>query len=102
MNARIQQIIDEIKAKSLSMHVVLQNERAKSLNQQLEIDSLKVELDDLKINHENLLSQVNLLQAQLEETKGQVVSSSDVPQRNNEEIDELVKEIEYCINQLRK
>jgi chromosome segregation ATPase len=102
MNARIQQIIEEIKAKSLSMHVVLQNERAKSLNQQLEIDSLKVELDDLKINHENLLSQVNLLQAQLEETKGQVVSSSDVPQRNNEEIDELVKEIEYCINQLRK
>ena len=102
MNAQIQQIIDEIKAKSLSMHVVLQNERAKSLNQQLEIDSLKVELDDLKINHGNLLSQVNLLQTQLEETKGQVVSSSDVPQRNNEEIDELVKEIEYCINQLRK
>jgi hydroxypyruvate isomerase len=102
MNARIQQIIEEIKAKSLSMHVVLQNERAKSLNQQLEIDSLKVELDDLKINHGNLLSQVNLLQTQLEETKGQVVSSSDIPQRNNEEIDELVKEIEYCINQLRK
>jgi RNase H-fold protein (predicted Holliday junction resolvase) len=102
MNARIQQIIDEIKAKSLSMHVVLQNERAKSLNQQLEIDRLKVELDDLKINHGDVLSQVNLLQAQLEETKGQVVSGSDVPKRNNEEIDELVKEIEYCINQLRK
>ncbi len=102
MNARIQQHIDEIKAKSLSMHVNLQNERAKCLNQQIEIDTLKVELDDLKIKNENLTSQVNLLQDQLEEAKGQVVSSSDFPHRNNEEIDELVKEIEYCISQLRK
>lgn len=102
MNAQIQQIIDEIKAKSLSMHANLQNERSKCLNQQMELDSLKVELDDLKMKNENLQSQVNLLRNQLEETKGQVVVNSEIPNRNNEEIDELVKEIEYCINQLRK
>ena len=102
MNARIQQLIDEIKAKSLSVHVDLQNERAKCLNQQLELDTLKVELEDLKIKNQNLLSQVNLLQVQLEETKSQVINNSDSPGRNDEEIDELVKEIEYCINQLRK
>lgn len=102
MNAQIQQLIDEIKANSLSMHANLQNERSKCLTQQMEIDSLKLELDDLKIKNESLLHQVELLRLQLEETKGQVVVNSNILNRNNEEIDELVKEIEYCINQLRK
>jgi chromosome segregation ATPase len=102
MNPRIQQLIDEIKAKSLALHDDLQNERAKCLNQQLELDLLKVELDDFNIKNENLKTQVSLLQEKLEETKGQVVDNSQYSSRNNEEIDELVREIEYCINQLRK
>ncbi len=102
MNPRIQQLIDEIKAKSLALHDDLQNERAKCLNQQLELDRLKVELDDFNIKNENLKAQVSLLQEKLEETKGQVVENSQYSSRNNEEIDELVREIEYCINQLRK
>ena len=102
MNPRIQQLIDEIKTKSIALHVDLRNERAKCLNQQLELDSLKVELDDFKIKNENLKAQANLLEEKLKEAKGQVVDNSQNSPRNNEEIDELVREIEYCINQLRK
>jgi chromosome segregation ATPase len=102
MNPRIQQLIDEIKAKSLALHVDLQNERAKRLTQQLELDSLKLELDDVKLKNQELKAQVQVLQESLEVTKGQVVDTSHFSSRNNEEIDELVREIEYCINQLRK
>jgi hypothetical protein len=38
----------------------------------------------------------------MEANKSQVVDSSVLQNRSEEEIDELVKEIDYCIGQLKK
>ena len=94
MTENIQHSINEIRSKALRFReeiVVLQNERTR-LEQ---VSACKAEL-------ESVLGENHLLKTELEATKSQVVDSHPHQVRSGEEIDELVKEIEYCIGQLKK
>jgi chromosome segregation ATPase len=102
MTTEIQNLIDQIRAKSISLHVELMNERMKCQTIQLELESLKSELSNQKIKEQDYLTQLSNLTSKLEEAGNQVVEPSKSIARKDEEIDELVKEIEYCINQLKK
>jgi division protein CdvB (Snf7/Vps24/ESCRT-III family) len=102
MTGKIQQIIDDIRGKTETLHRQLQEERATSARLQNEITELKTIIEK-KEQHESLLfSDIEKLKMELETTRNQVQDSSDFSVRNrDEEIDELVKEIEYCISQLK-
>jgi hypothetical protein len=103
MTERIQHIMNEIRAKALEFHHELVQERNK--NQVLQAHILeKDERLQSAVESENALNAViDQLKFDLETAKNQIVEVS-VPQngRNEEQIDELVKEIEYCIGQLKK
>lgn len=103
MTDKIQQFIDEIARKSRMLHQQLVEERMKSEQLRTEVVNLQ---EQLMINSGQIESQsleISRLKGELEAAKLQVVEVpivSDV--RKDEEIDELVKEIEYCISQLKK
>ena len=103
MTERIQHIMNEIRAKALEIHNELVQERNKNQALQAQILEKEERLQSAKQLENEHLAVIDQLKLDLEVTKNQVVEVS-VPQngRNEEQIDELVKEIEYCIGQLKK
>lgn len=103
MTERIQHIVNEISQKTKALHKQLIEEREKNSSLQAEIKSLN---ENEKVQTEKevgYLKEISDLKLQLEETKSQIVEVSNPSLgRKDEEIDELVKEIEYCISQLKK
>lgn len=102
MTERIQHIIDEIREKSQAMHKLLTAEREKNLELYVEISELKEQLNQSKLDIEAKTQEIANLNTVVETTKNQVVEVPVSLGRKDEEIDELVKEIEYCISQLKK
>jgi regulator of replication initiation timing len=103
MTDKIQQIIDEISRKTKVLHHQLVEERLKNEQLRLENVDLREQLMSTTSQMERLDLEVGRLKEDLVSAKKQVV---EVPVTagsvSNEEIDELVKEIEYCISQLKK
>jgi phage-related minor tail protein len=102
MTERIQHIIDEIRLKSQALHHQLNEEREKNKALSAELHLITERLEVEKQKEEQLLSKIEALSNELETTKSQVVETSPPSGKNDEEIDELVKEIEYCISQLKR
>jgi uncharacterized protein YfkK (UPF0435 family) len=102
MTERIQHIIDEIRLKSQAISHQLHEEREKNKALQAELQLITERLEVQKQKEELSLSEIAALKEELEAAKGQVVETSLPSGRNDEEIDELVKEIEYCISQLKR
>ncbi|MCE2681680.1 MAG: hypothetical protein ACK49D_08750 [Flavobacteriia bacterium] len=103
MTESIQHIMNEIRAKALEIHSELVQERNKNQVLQAQILEKEERLQAAKQLENERLAVIDQLKLDLEVAKNQVVEVS-VPQigRNEEQIDELVKEIEYCIGQLKK
>lgn len=103
MTEKIQLIIEEIRLKCKELHTQLESERSKSLELRTELDALKTENFQLKEKNEEFV-QTNLkLVSELEATIRQGVGmQNEAKGDRNAEIDELVREIEYCITQLKK
>ncbi|MBC9811963.1 hypothetical protein H9Y05_05675 [Crocinitomicaceae bacterium CZZ-1] len=101
MNEKIQHIIQDIRRKKNAVNEVLNQEKQK-------VHQLEQEIVQLKSDNESKQSEISRLskdnaelQSLLEETKNQIINSN-VPETNrHEQIDELVREIEYCIGQLK-
>ncbi|MEY3236942.1 MAG: hypothetical protein RI883_1043 [Bacteroidota bacterium] len=102
MTDRIQNIIDDIRHKSVALHQQLLDEREKNSVFQSEVQLLTESMELQKQEEIKLLSEISMLKAELEMTKSQVVENSHPSGKKDEEIDELVKEIEHCISQLKK
>jgi septal ring factor EnvC (AmiA/AmiB activator) len=102
MTDRIQNIIDDIRHKSAALHQHLLDERDKNSAFQSEIQLLTESIEHQKQEENKLLSEITMLKAELEMTKSQVIENSHPSGKKDEEIDELVKEIEHCISQLKK
>jgi len=102
MTDRIQHIIDEIRAKSQALHKLLTAEREKNMELYVEISEMKDQLKQLNLNLETKDQEIAGLNSVINAAKNQVVEGSSSNGRKDEEIDELVKEIEYCISQLKK
>jgi uncharacterized protein YlxW (UPF0749 family) len=109
MSDRIQELLDGIKEKTLHWHQMYSDERTanQSLQQQLmdvnaqlttrqqEVNALQQQVDTLKLT-------VGELDAKLKMTQENNVSVSNGTGVSDEQIDELVREIDYCIAQLKK
>jgi uncharacterized protein YlxW (UPF0749 family) len=103
MTERIQHSMNEIRAKALEIHNQLVQERIKNQTLQAQIQEMEERLQSAKHMENEQLAAIDQLKLDLDVAKNQIVEVS-VPQngRNEEQIDELVKEIEYCIGQLKK
>lgn len=115
MTDRIQHIINEIRSKKDAIKDLLKLEREKVQTLDQRINALVTELEEVKkaklaletelLRLRNDLSTTqqeltSVKQSQLNEVKN-VETVSGVENKGNVEIDELVREIEYCIGQLK-
>ena len=103
MTESIQSIINQISEKARALHGLLLSEREKnasllSKNEQLQSD-LEEKLDEVSRLESKLNEQEKRMVGQSEQSSVSAVAPSN---GNAQEIDELVKEIDYCISQLRK
>ena len=103
MTEKIQHIIDTIRLKCNSLHAQLESERAAKINQDVELTDLKSEILILKNKNFEIEQEKNQLRLELDSIIKQGVDDKQaVVENRNEEIDELVREIEHCINQLKQ
>jgi septal ring factor EnvC (AmiA/AmiB activator) len=101
MTERIRQLIDEISRKAEKIHLQLLEERERNSKLTADLQELGSKHNSLKEEFENRQNLVESLHQEVEKLKSQVVDVPG-PGRNDQEIDELVKEIEYCISQLKR
>lgn len=102
MTDKIQQFIDDIRQKSMALHLQLNEERSKNQDLIVELEGLKLKLSEKEKQEAVLFEDIEKLKVELEASRNQVQGSEIPSRRRDEEIDELVKEIEYCISQLKK
>lgn len=100
MNGTIQHIIDDIRSKKRELDEQLKAEKGKVAACEEELTTLKSQLKASQQEIERLNQVVSGMQTQLESAKNQVVGQDNSGDRNVR-IDELVREIEYCIGQLK-
>jgi hypothetical protein len=102
MTERIQQLIESIRLTCSGLHEKLVMEQKKNASYTSEIEELTKENSVLLENNELLVVKIEELSTKLRLAENNVntVQGKDVPQED--QIDDLVREIEYCINQLKK
>ena len=103
MTDNIQKIIDQILSKSNFLHKIVLEERDKNSHLNIENERLNKLLSEkneecllLSKNLDSVQSALSLAQNKVIENPGQTIGKSE------QEIDELVKEIEFCIEQLKQ
>ena len=101
MSDKALQLIDEIRSRSLKIKGKLDEERQNNAVLTNTIADLKKELEQKELDLSEVKSKVAELEKEILTTKEQVINPVISSERNDEEIDELVKEIEYCISQLK-
>ena len=99
MTSEIKSYIDQIGTKSREIHQNLVIERERSASMVIEISSLKEHMQQQSEQISELQGEVNKLHESLSEQHEQVqlIDSSE----SVFEIDHLVKEIDFCIQQLK-
>jgi methyl-accepting chemotaxis protein len=103
MTDSIQSIISQISHKAKGLHNLLVSEREKSANLSSKNQHIQNELDQKTAQIEELENKLKAQEERLMVLAEQDSGSANSPSvGNTHEIDELVKEIEYCISQLRK
>lgn len=103
MTANIQNSIDKILSKVKLLHGELSNER--KTNSDLESEILQLRASNLEKTNQvfSLETEVETLRSALHLAQNKVVEVPvQVLGKREEEIDELVREIEHCIEQLKQ
>jgi hypothetical protein len=99
MTPEIKNYIDRIAAKSLQLHQLLVTERERSSSMLQEISRLNELVEQQESSIQSLQTELNVVQSKLTEQREQ---ESVAPVKINDlEIDGLVKEIDFCIQQLK-
>ena len=102
MADRINELIKNIREKVSQLKSQLSVEKSKNETLQEEVNQLKLQLTSRQTEVESLESKIVNLQSDIVKAKEQSVNHSPETSVSDEQIDELVKEIEYCIGQLKK
>ena len=103
MTEQIEKSIEQILNKARSLHAELQSERSKNIALQSEVGRMKDELFFVSEREFMLNTEIETLKSALQLAENKVVEVPvQIVGKREEEIDELVKEIEYCIEQLKK
>ena len=103
MTEQIEKSIEQILSKVRVLHAELQSERLKNVALQSEVGRMKDELFSISEREFMLNTEIETLKSALQLAENKVVEVPvQIVGKREEEIDELVKEIEYCIEQLKK
>jgi hypothetical protein len=103
MTEQIEKSIEQILEKVTSLHLDLQNEKSRNVALLLEFDKIKANLFTATEREFMLNTEIETLKLALHMAENKVVELPvQTPGKREEEIEELVKEIEYCIEQLKK
>lgn len=103
MTENIQSIIDQISSKTKEVYTLLLKEREQNANLKSSISQLQAELDQKNDEMQGLAAKLSEQDAKMVQMAEQNSVPAAIPSLGrSQEIDELVKEIEYCIGQLRK
>ncbi|NBW30360.1 MAG: hypothetical protein EBR35_03785 [Flavobacteriales bacterium] len=103
MTEEIQKIIDQIHSKSKALHKVVLEERDKNGHLNSEIERLNKLLSEKNEEVFSLSKNLDSVQLALSLAENKVIENPvQTIGKNEQEIDELVKEIEFCIEQLKQ
>ncbi|NVK65546.1 MAG: hypothetical protein HWE22_13220 [Flavobacteriales bacterium] len=101
MSDRVIELIGTLKEKMILLKNQCANERSKNDELVKENAELKEKLTNQSVEISNLQSKINSLKELHDSAKEQNVHPSEEA-ISDEKIDELVREIEYCIGQLKR
>ena len=101
MSDQIHQLIDAIREKVSRLHRQLSTERSTNAKLQEQNESLANEIISKNNEITALRSKISEIELNNKTVEKQGVIGSEAKLISNEQIDELVKEIEYCIKQLK-
>ncbi len=102
MSDRIQELIDGIRGKASALHDQLSTERTQNQKLQAELDGLKENVAQRDSKIDELSLKVSELEMKLKTAGEKEVVVAEGTSVSDAQIDELVREIEYCIGQLKK
>ena len=102
MSDNIHKLIDGIREKYSHVNNQLLEERTTIEYLQNKIENLTSQLDTSNEGISALQAKINEMSSVADETNEQVITRSEGSLISDEQIDELVKEIDYCIGQLKK
>jgi predicted nucleic acid-binding Zn-ribbon protein len=103
MTEKIQHTINDIRLKSKSLHSQLVSERENKAALEVELNELKSTSNSLSNENSILMKEIEHLKSELNAIlKKRVDEERTVVLNRNQDIDDLVREIEHCINQLKK
>lgn len=104
MTTKIEQLIEDIRVKHNGLKKSMLDEQQKAVSLQNQLEEVKGDLANQMNENAQLKSEIERLQSEIETVK----NVSIIPQASNpvgvdnNEIDELVREIDYCIEQLKR
>jgi chromosome segregation ATPase len=99
MTSELKSLIEQIGAKSRQLHQSLVTERERVRSMTDEINRLNTEISDFKNQKKAMEEELLSLRSELNQTREQV--QVQAVSTNGVEIDVLVKEIDFCIQQLK-
>ncbi len=102
MSDGIRLLIEQIGDRAKHIHQQLEAERSKNVQLSEELAQLKSELAQKESTVDTLNSEVSALKEEINSMKDHTITPSVRPQISDDEIDDLVKEIDYCLEQLKQ
>lgn len=102
MSDRVNELIETLREKMILLKDQCAIERSKNNDLLAENELLKSSLQEKSSEISSLQSKVDSLKEAQSLAKEQSVNHSEEKKVSDEQIDELVREIEYCIGQLKK
>lgn len=102
MSDKIVGLIDELRFITMGLKSNLADQQAENSRLKEENERISNESKRLEEEKKSLESEINSLKNDLIAIKNTNITGSEVAQVTNEQIDELVNEIEYCIAQLKR
>ena len=101
MSEKVNQLIDEIREKSLSIKDSLSAERTKVESLETEVENLKNKISEKENDLKNKVSEIESLRNDMSSMETKSIPVQKESGITDEQIDELVKEIEFCIAKLK-
>ena len=102
MSDRVNELIETLREKMILLKDQCAKERSKNDELIAENESLKSNLNEKSSEISTLQSKIESLKEAQSSVKEQNVNQSEEKKISDEQIDEMVREIEYCIGQLKK
>lgn len=101
MSEKVNQLIDEIRGKSLRLKDSLSAERTRVMNLEAEIEKLKNTISEKETDLKKKVEEIELLRNDMKAVETNSIPVQKESGITDEQIDELVKEIEFCIAKLK-